>query len=454
MTNRLYLRCEVCEAVTIVRVQVGWLDWHPMIIPCGRCGILISGTAKFDQRHGKTDYEFNNAVEIVEVRPDYYLEVSGEIPTDLLKTWEGGTFVWSPPPFFQVLQSMGQERYEEFKAKTLGFLYSLKNQWPTVRRINELWNSRRTEFLPAEVHRHLDRKQFPMSNNAEMLRGVHQINLIFFMPLLETNYFEHATETLMPALRSAADKSSVGFLELHDDFGQKGLLLHYEESLFDRLENFVEIFRLIIPAFAVQFYRHPPADNKGVTTARFDDLKHYYADTYETLGEVLTIVVALDNLLIRGNYKAMRSVRGDTVTLDDFLARTKGERLQFLDGEEPFGEILFSHLDNRLRNAIAHNSYTYDQIRQDITYFPSGKLGRGEELHVSLLGFAQKCWNLHQRVMAVSELVYQVDKNYFVLIRGDRIVDSSVFDQPKEPQSRRDVVAERLKSVRFRKRRK
>ena len=253
MTNRGFLKCEVCGSVTIIRVQVGWLDWHPLIIPCGKCHILISGVARFDQQRGRTSYEYHNAVEVPETRPDFYLEISGELPTGKLRKWEGDDFVWSPPPFFQAHWAMGDENYDLFKSRTLSFLEMSKKLWPTVRRVNELWNSGQTQYLAQEVHKHLPRKQFPMNNDAEMVRGVHQINLLFFHPILDNDYFERTMKELIPSLVESAKNSGSGFIDLLKYFSESSRLRDYEGKILLQMQRFVDLFRSIIPAFVTLF---------------------------------------------------------------------------------------------------------------------------------------------------------------------------------------------------------
>ncbi len=56
MTNRSFLKCEVCGAITLMRLQAGWPEEHPLRVPCGRCGILISGTHQGAVSHKHLNY--------------------------------------------------------------------------------------------------------------------------------------------------------------------------------------------------------------------------------------------------------------------------------------------------------------------------------------------------------------------------------------------------------------
>lgn len=305
MTQRTYLKCAVCSAVTLTRLQAGWLDWHPIIVPCGKCGILISGKATFAPPHMKLD--LHNASQVPEVHPDFYLEISGELPAKLLRQMGEEVYVWSPPPFFQVLEGMGgHENFESFKSRTVAFLRMVENDWPRVRRINELWNTGERAYLAKEVHTLLPRKQWPMTNEAEMLRGVHMVMLRFFDPILPRGYYKPFAEELMSKVLRVGSANPAGFLNLLEFFSPDDLLGHYERSTFARLQAFVELFRPLIPAFAASFYTKPVPDDVGITTVDFDKLKHFYADSYETLSEILPLAIAYNNLSERGDFRAMK----------------------------------------------------------------------------------------------------------------------------------------------------
>jgi hypothetical protein len=72
---------------------------------------------------------------------------------------------------------------------------------------------------------------------------------------------------------------------------------------------FVELFRPLIPAFAASFYTKPISNDVGITTVDFDTLKHFYADSYETLSEILPLAIAYNNLSERSDFKAMKAAR-------------------------------------------------------------------------------------------------------------------------------------------------
>lgn len=45
MVHNIYINCQVCGSVTSVRLQVGHLCRHPIVITCGKCQTSLLGTA-------------------------------------------------------------------------------------------------------------------------------------------------------------------------------------------------------------------------------------------------------------------------------------------------------------------------------------------------------------------------------------------------------------------------
>ena len=84
MVYNEYIKCEVCGCITRIRLQVGWLEEHPIAVSCGKCGVSLKGTVRIGQDEPKLEFDFENAEEIIvspTTLPDYVVECSGEFTT-------------------------------------------------------------------------------------------------------------------------------------------------------------------------------------------------------------------------------------------------------------------------------------------------------------------------------------------------------------------------------------
>lgn len=81
MVYNSYIKCQVCGSVTRVRLQIGYLKQHPIVITCGKCRTSLLGTVYIGQDNPSLHYEFDNADIVNEmVDVNYVVECSGEFP--------------------------------------------------------------------------------------------------------------------------------------------------------------------------------------------------------------------------------------------------------------------------------------------------------------------------------------------------------------------------------------
>jgi hypothetical protein len=248
---------------------------------------------------------------------------------------------------------------------------------------------------------------------------LHWANLAFVEPLNVGPRFREYSAFLSPQLDALLKNNRDGMRQLAAYFLDQGLLAQYEEKYLERLQQLVDTFEFFVPIFGLRFYQvvSPElAETKFVTSASIEDVKQVYIDFFETCAEALTLVVAFNNLVVRGDFQSMADRRRDVVTLDDFRRRSKGDRVAYLTGDEPYDRT-FSRLDHRLRNGLAHNAYVYDARTQDVTYFRSGELNSGDPETFKLMTLMDRCWDLVTGCKLADELVYQTRK--IALVGGE-----------------------------------
>ena len=149
MVHNEFIKCEVCGRVTRIRLQVGWLDEHPIAITCGKCGISLKGKVFIGQDEPGLKFEFENA-ERISASPttlaDYDVECSGEFTT--VKMCDGlvlqEDFI---TPFIRFQQRMGGfDNYEKF-GNSMASLKRTVSIWPQYKRILQLNKTGNQEYL-------------------------------------------------------------------------------------------------------------------------------------------------------------------------------------------------------------------------------------------------------------------------------------------------------------------
>ncbi|KAF6601846.1 metal-binding protein [Bacillus velezensis] len=408
-------QCNVCKGITRIKVQLGWLDKYPVRIRCGNCKISIYGNVYLDQKNAGYSIKLKNVNPLDPGQlPDFIVEVSGELLTDKIRIYtESKSDVFSP--FFKNGVFVMGENIEHFKRSTLLFLYKIDNEWPIVKRINELWFNESHGYLRKELHNVLDKTPFPVDNELELLRAVHFLNTRFIQ-IFAGGYFKKITDHIFNELKNI---NSTQLLLLANHFENN--LGSYEKKLFNTLDKFVQKFHMFIPIFGLDFYsdikhREESIKQLGLTTVDFEDIKDFYTDTFEDISDVLNLIVAYNNLKHRGDFKEMKSNVIDSIQeIKDYQKmQKKGRKLEFINGQESFDKIFVSKVDNRLRNAIAHRSYIYNVDTQKLKYYPSGDVSRGSTESLYLTEFIQECFKLMRTCIGLAEIVYQTRKFSYI----------------------------------------
>jgi hypothetical protein len=304
MTHRMYLKCQVCGTTTLVRLQIGWLDRHPIHIPCGRCRISLDGRVTLDQAKPDFKVEFANAAQVEESEIEFYAEASSELLTMKLRPYPERVFTHALPPFFTALSDMGQDRCMEFQGRARGFLHSKQNDWPIIRRINELWLGGHLHLLDNQARQFLPEKQFPMNNDVEKLRAVHNVTLKFLYPLVPDYFWRDDAPAIINAFGecgSTSDKLK-RLRRMLSHLEEQGTLARHESAMFSLLSRFVENYEKLIVAFSMTFI---PSDHKliyvdrSATTVTIEDVKQLYQDSFESFGDVLPSMLGVNNLIHR-----------------------------------------------------------------------------------------------------------------------------------------------------------
>ena len=88
MVYNHYTKCQVCGNITRIRLQVGHLKQHPIVVTRGKCKTSLLGKAFFDQENLDVKLDFENADSIENHNlnaGDYFAECSGEFPEYLYR---------------------------------------------------------------------------------------------------------------------------------------------------------------------------------------------------------------------------------------------------------------------------------------------------------------------------------------------------------------------------------
>lgn len=425
MVYNEYIKCSVCGTVTRVRLQIGWLKQHPINVTCGKCGVSLKGVACIDQISIGISLKFENAEKVKgEAEEEFIVECSGEFPgRKQQKVDKNKNFEFLLSPFIQSTMRMGKN-FEQFNEKVTR-LVNVYYNWTNIKRIFDLYKNDNDEYFIQEIHKYLPKEQFPCSGKLEKLRAMHMIEVGEFISTLRPNIIQEAINKNL-ALRFDRNQllELIDFLNSHKEYR----LLDMQNAIFKVIDKFVEIFLALIPAYSLEFIEEGVLDLEiyGSTTSDFESVKDFYLSAYETLGNLLVIPVALNNISNRSSYDSMMALdeHKNINSLEEFMhMQSKANRYHFCVDSEEYTQKLFLNVNSKIRNAIGHDDVKYDSISQKITYIPNPKKREASE-SMYLLEFEKDILNIFEAILEVDEMLYMLMK-IDLLQQGEKL---EVFD--------------------------
>lgn len=404
MVFNTFIKCQVCGSITRVRFQVGWQEEHPIEVACGKCGTSLSGSVKIGQEHPGLNFSFDNADDVQDEDADYIVECSGEFPTVKQgKTAELDGLVITP--FIRYMNCMRtDDSYEEF-GQDVSRLNATAQKWKSYKRILTLAQNN-SEYLTQEIQKEFSGQFFQCRDESETLRAVHMIEVHGLYSSLRKDILNDLSFSAgVMKMDSAQMKSLIDFLNSHDGFHLEEL----QELIYKVYDEFMAVYQRLIPALALQYCIDNSFDfeHEGSTTSSFDSVKQFYMDVYESLGNLMIIPVALNNIKYRSDINAMNPIEKNVNSLEDYIKLTKASRYHFCLDSEVYTGFLKILVNAKLRNAIGHNDVEYNSVDQLITYIPNPK-DRTKKKTEYLLQFENESMHMFQGILGISEYLYRL----------------------------------------------
>lgn len=405
MVHNCFIKCQVCGKITRIRLQVGWLPEHPIVVTCGECGTSLYGKVTVGQNQPGLGFTFDNAEIVNDDNADFMVECSGEFPV-MKQGIAVDPFMNLITPFIRTMNRMdSDEVYEEF-CNSVAALLKTKANWRQYKRILDLSKDLNNAYLVQEIRKIFDEKMMPCRNELEKLRAVHMIEIHGFIgPLRHDVLKDLDFSSGILKLEMNQSKHLIDFL--NNNMGYN--LVELQTLGYKMLDEFLDIFPALIPALTLQYYKDEIIDYEidGSTTSNFDSVKQFYLDAYEALGNLMIIPIALNNIKYRNDFDRLSPLDNRNSTLSDFIGLTKANRYKYCLNAEIYTEKLKIIVNPKLRNAIGHNDVEYDTASQKITYIPNPR-DRSVKEEAFLLEFENEAMRLFQGILLSLEYLYRL----------------------------------------------
>ena len=403
MVYNTYIKCQVCGSITRIRLQIGYLEEHPIEVTCGKCGTSLSGRVMIRQDRAALKFIFDNADIVEDENADYMVECSGEFPTRKQETQSKSPFP-DFSPFMRFVAFTKPDRYEQF-VRDIRILNSTDKNWKTYKKVFTLFQNH-SEYLIQEIQKILPKQYFNCGNDIEILRAIHMIEIKGFYVSLRKDILEDSSiSNGILKLDSEQMRGLIEFLNSHDGYHLENL----QALVYKIYDAFMSVYQRLIPTIAIQYYNDSTIDYDffGSATSSYNSIKQFYLDVYEALGTLMVIPVALNNIKYRADINAMKSIDVKATSLEKYIGITKASRLHYCVDDEIYTKFLKTSFNVKLRNAIGHNDVEYDPIKQLITYYPNPQKREKSETEY-LLQFENEAIQMFRGILGISEYIYRL----------------------------------------------
>lgn len=404
LIDNICVQCNYCKSKIRMRFQMGYFD-IPFDFCCPECGVHINGIRKIVDEH---TFELHNATSVscgLE-NVDYYADFSVELPHSKIRKYvsieemtENGF-----SPFLMTTSLFTGDTYSELVLEMRKVLEFRDSVWPRITPLYDLFFNKKIK-LTREPLRNISEK-FTVHNELDVMMALHQSGVLGLNHMLP----EGSLQTFMDLPRKIYQQKNLSKLDaLVETLGGK----EYFESIAKRLvkiysrwladfEKYIPVVMLSLGDAKEKFNR----ERYGIATTSFEEMKAFYADSYELILEMVDVPVFLNNMVIRGDYGAF-SATANVKSIAQYRNQTKSERIKSLIDDEPFSKAI--PLNRNVRNAIAHYNYEFDAGTQKISFIDRYK-NKENSVEMHLIDLALLCYDNMTILLYLDELMYSLRK--------------------------------------------
>lgn len=415
MVDNIFIKCNYCNTKMRMRFQMGYFD-IPFDFCCPECGVHIHGLRKIVQ---SPSIKVNNAsiITFSLEEPHYYADFSVELPHAKITKFESiekmACIGFSP--FLMTSSLYGNESYIKLIQKMQRFLLFRDSFWPKLTPLYDLFFSGRIDLTQKPFLEISSR--FEVENELDAMMALHQSTILGMHSILEDGAFE----TFIKVAQRITDRETLAKLSSFIvSLGGKAYFKSVSKRLVKIYSRWIKDFEKYIPATMLSLGAAADKFDRetfGIATTSFEDMKSFYADSYELILDYIDVVVGLNNITIRGNHNSfptnnMGAKGKDHVeTFEDYKGLTKYTKTNLLIDYEPFSRTIL--LNRKVRNAIAHFNYDFDSGNQKIVFTDQYR-NKENSVELYLIDLALLCYENMMILAYLDELLYSLQKIQYI----------------------------------------
>lgn len=403
MIYRHIIRCPGCTTQITVRLSVRPTKETKFYFPCPSCSLPITG-----EQRGKELDTFSLIYDDTETfrweaPTEYVVTVDPDVPVDFnsksLRETRGGpnlTLLW-----------LLRDRMERFVRITDALSAYRDQLWPKVSRMYEYYLENQWDHF-ASAGKQVYGEAFDSAEDRRDSLAYRALTWPIITLCTADPISYELVMSLPQRLGDLADDTA--FYNYATTVTVSGAVTHEQRRTWDCIRHLINAADTWIPGMICEMIpseRKDDCEQLQIWRNEFDQLRDTYISTFETCCKSLVHIVAMINITLRGDPDIFDAKLPDTIansgkrpprSLAQFKKLSNRDKIAYTEGWPEWGNALSSVLDNRLRNALGHNSVRHD-LRTGMIKNDNGEV-------ISYLNFTRMVYRLNTALLAITNALH------------------------------------------------
>lgn len=416
MNFNISLRCETCETLTNCRLGLSNRAIQPLRFRCATCGAPIDITMIPDFENADIDIQVKGAEKSNDgtfAKNENFVDLHLDFPVSF------GKYVMGLTPFMSASMRIGHDNLNKhaIRVNYLNHVYQCEKD---IKAIFTLYKNGNHGLFKKKALKFLN-SSMACDSQLDINRALYFVIERAFFPFAEPKKNVDALELFTRKSYELEQANKVSLNEFINEIVKSGFLKNLQTDCLEIYPRIIDIELMLRPAL---FLDYDPGYNGNqvpyrVSAHEFLDAKDLYKDIVEIISRALVLISGMNNLEKRSSHNNFLKQKESPKNLNEFADLPLGIKLDYIDN--CWYNIDKGVMDNQLRNSVAHYKAEYDEITQEITYFPKKEGIKQEKAKkMFFLDFSRNILVAFRELHRLNHLTKCLFVYYYLEIRGEK----------------------------------
>ncbi len=400
MWTRFHIKCNNCDKVTNLRIQIPEKKELHVKLNCLGCKSEIIALLTVDLNNASWDFKVSRGEQINGDfnGGDYFHEFSDTLPIKPPSE--------EPHEKFMPTLRMPMEEFKALKETKDKRKLSSDEDWQNLKDLSYAY-ARFDKNVIERLTRKLIEGIYPNSTfnfNIDLdYQGAFYCALNYMIfPWIDSDNHLEFVDWLNEKIFNSTNVTNTELINFTQNIVTEEIIINLKEEISELIVRFIDNRDL----FHFAYNKRLTSENY-VSVEGFVSIKSFYTDCFEFIGRNSHLIFRLQNFKERGMLDAVPvGVPGNVSNASDFAALDNGKKLDILKlcSDLVPQKMYTNSFDNKIRNGINHYKAKLDLQSQIISYYPITKRPE-EEYQLKYIDFINLTLDIFNSTLKVGQLI-------------------------------------------------